>query len=72
MSYFYNFSCPKKRKFILTKANLIDLEPSIKRNPHKHVRYLRSDVDLNEETHRMVEYLKKMLGNSFSVADTSE
>lgn len=72
LKYLCNFEVPKIRKCVLTDVNLIHIEPFIKKNPHIHTRYLRSDVDLNEETSRMIQYLKKMYSTSFSVADPVE
>lgn len=61
---------PVDSKCILTDANLLHLEPFIKNNPHTHVRYLRTSVELDfDDSSRMIQYLKKMYHNSFSIAD---
>lgn len=55
---------------ILTDVNLLHLEPFIKNNPHIHVRYLRTDIELDlDDSSRMIQYLKKMYQNRFSIAD---
>lgn len=55
---------------VLTDANLLHLEPFIKENPNVHIRYLRKDIEFNEEFSRMMQYLKKMYNNnSISIAD---
>lgn len=60
----------QSNRYILTDANLLHLEPFIKNNPHIHVRYLRTSVELDfDDSSRMIQYLKKMYHNSFSIAD---
>lgn len=70
LRYLEDFQIPKTRRCILTDANLLHLEPFIKKNPQVHVRYLRTSVQVDDDdSSRMMQYLKKMYHNSFSVAD---
>lgn len=72
MKYFYTLKFPKIQKSVLTNINLLYIEPFIKKNPDVHVRYLRTGLEFNEETDRMIQYLNKMYTSCFSVADTVE
>lgn len=71
MRYLEDFQIPKIKKCILTDVNLVHLEPFIKAHPEVQIRYLHSSNEFDDDTFRMVQYLKKMYQCSIFIADTT-